>query len=174
MYSAVRQYHGGTNFGHSSGGPFIATSYDYDAPIDEYGKLVILYFLLVLLSHTLFRKVLRLSWFYFLRKSIAGFIRQPKWGHLRDLHKAIKLCEAALVATDPTGSSLGPNLEVTNAVFYCPFLHNLNEISYFATMAVQFVPLMCYYSYLWLLQIYTMQMLYSEGLKMKYFIFCTI
>ncbi|XP_020095547.1 beta-galactosidase 6-like isoform X2 [Ananas comosus] len=71
-------YHGGTNFGHSSGGPFIATSYDYDAPIDEY-----------------------------------GFIRQPKWGHLRDLHKAIKLCEAALVATDPTSSSLGPNLEAT-------------------------------------------------------------
>lgn len=35
------QYHGGTNFGRTSGGPFIATSYDYDAPIDEYGKLVI-------------------------------------------------------------------------------------------------------------------------------------
>ncbi|XP_038695557.1 beta-galactosidase-like isoform X2 [Tripterygium wilfordii] len=30
-------YHGGTNFGRTSGGPFIATSYDYDAPIDEYG-----------------------------------------------------------------------------------------------------------------------------------------
>nr|XP_010910537.1 LOW QUALITY PROTEIN: beta-galactosidase 6-like [Elaeis guineensis] len=69
-------YHGGTNFGRTSGGPFIATSYDYDAPIDEY-----------------------------------GIIRQPKWGHLRDLHKAIKLCEAALIATDPTYTSLGPNLE---------------------------------------------------------------
>lgn len=33
------QYHGGTNFGRTTGGPFIATSYDYDAPIDEYGKL---------------------------------------------------------------------------------------------------------------------------------------
>jgi hypothetical protein len=32
------QYHGGTNFGRSSGGPFIATTYDYDAPIDEYGE----------------------------------------------------------------------------------------------------------------------------------------
>ncbi|XP_054818524.1 beta-galactosidase 5 [Prosopis cineraria] len=30
-------YHGGTNFGRSAGGPFITTSYDYDAPIDEYG-----------------------------------------------------------------------------------------------------------------------------------------
>ncbi|XP_023516817.1 beta-galactosidase 7-like [Cucurbita pepo subsp. pepo] len=32
-------YHGGTNFGRTSGGPFITTSYDYDAPIDEYGNL---------------------------------------------------------------------------------------------------------------------------------------
>ncbi|GKV24149.1 hypothetical protein SLEP1_g33796 [Rubroshorea leprosula] len=31
-----RLYHGGTNFGRTSGGPFITTSYDYDAPIDEY------------------------------------------------------------------------------------------------------------------------------------------
>eukprot|EP00250_Pteridium_aquilinum_P019180 c24335_g1_i2 orf=205-1551(+) len=32
-------YFGGTNFGHTSGGPFTTTSYDYDAPIDEYGLL---------------------------------------------------------------------------------------------------------------------------------------
>ncbi|KAK7341805.1 hypothetical protein VNO80_24744 [Phaseolus coccineus] len=69
-------YHGGTNFGRSTGGPFISTSYDYDAPIDEY-----------------------------------GIIRQPKWGHLKDLHTAIKLCEEALTATDPTITSLGPNIE---------------------------------------------------------------
>ncbi|XP_050937297.1 beta-galactosidase isoform X1 [Cucumis melo] len=69
-------YHGGTNFGRTAGGPFIATSYDYDAPIDEY-----------------------------------GLIRQPKWGHLRDLHKAIKLCEPALVSVDPTVSSLGSKQE---------------------------------------------------------------
>lgn len=31
------QYHGGTNFGRTSGGPYITTSYDYDAPLDEYG-----------------------------------------------------------------------------------------------------------------------------------------
>ncbi|KAF6174887.1 hypothetical protein GIB67_026375 [Kingdonia uniflora] len=30
-------YHGGTNFGRTAAGRFIATSYDYDAPIDEYG-----------------------------------------------------------------------------------------------------------------------------------------
>lgn len=69
-------YHGGTNFGRTSGGPFIATSYDYDAPIDEYGLL-----------------------------------REPKWGHLRDLHKAIKLCEPALVSADPTVTTLGNNQE---------------------------------------------------------------
>ncbi|KAK9167474.1 hypothetical protein Scep_002665 [Stephania cephalantha] len=34
-------YHGGTNFG-TSGGPFITTSYDYDAPIDEYGMHLII------------------------------------------------------------------------------------------------------------------------------------
>ncbi|XP_030491853.2 beta-galactosidase 15 [Cannabis sativa] len=32
-------YHGGTNFGRSAGGPYIATTYDYDAPLDEYGNL---------------------------------------------------------------------------------------------------------------------------------------
>ncbi|CAA7402940.1 unnamed protein product [Spirodela intermedia] len=65
-------YHGGTNFGRTAGGPFIATSYDYDAPIDEYGLL-----------------------------------RQPKWGHLRDLHKAIKQCEPALISGGPTVIALG-------------------------------------------------------------------
>ncbi|XVE70737.1 hypothetical protein DITRI_Ditri10aG0095000 [Diplodiscus trichospermus] len=32
-------YHGGTNFGRTSGGPYITTSYDYNAPINEYGNL---------------------------------------------------------------------------------------------------------------------------------------
>ncbi|KAI3986833.1 hypothetical protein MKX01_039807, partial [Papaver californicum] len=34
---SYKQYHGGINFGPTSGGPFITTSYDYDSPIDEYG-----------------------------------------------------------------------------------------------------------------------------------------
>lgn len=38
---ALKQYHGGTNFGRTTGGPFIATTYDYDAPIDEYGMLFV-------------------------------------------------------------------------------------------------------------------------------------
>ncbi|KAF8036359.1 hypothetical protein BT93_C2161 [Corymbia citriodora subsp. variegata] len=69
-------YHGGTNFGRTAGGPFIATSYDYDAPLDEFGLL-----------------------------------REPKWSHLRDLHKAIKQSEWALVSADPAVQKLGSNQE---------------------------------------------------------------
>ncbi|KZV53365.1 beta-galactosidase 3-like [Dorcoceras hygrometricum] len=72
-------FHGGTNFGRTAGGPFITTSYDYDAPIDEY-----------------------------------GLPRQPKYDHLKELHKAIKLCEPALVASDPTVTNLG-NYEQAHA-----------------------------------------------------------
>ncbi|KAF3624124.1 hypothetical protein FXO37_31518 [Capsicum annuum] len=32
-------FHGGTNFRLTAGGPFITISYDYDAPIDEYGEI---------------------------------------------------------------------------------------------------------------------------------------
>ncbi|KAL3825641.1 hypothetical protein ACJIZ3_021670 [Penstemon smallii] len=32
-------YHGGTNFGRTAGGPYITTSYDYDAPLNEFGSL---------------------------------------------------------------------------------------------------------------------------------------
>ncbi|KAI3790070.1 hypothetical protein L2E82_02883 [Cichorium intybus] len=70
-------YHGGTNFGRTAGGLFITTSYDYDAPIDEYGLL-----------------------------------NEPKWGHLRDLHTAIKLVEPALVSSYPTVSYPGKNQEI--------------------------------------------------------------
>lgn len=69
-------YHGGTNFGRTAGGPFITTSYDYDAPIDEY-----------------------------------GLPRFPKWGHLKELHGAIKLCEHALLNSEPIHVSLGPSQE---------------------------------------------------------------
>ncbi|XP_075509695.1 beta-galactosidase-like isoform X1 [Primulina tabacum] len=70
-------YHGGTNFGRTAAGLFITTSYDYDAPIDEY-----------------------------------GLVNEPKYGHLRDLHKAVKQCEPALVSSYPTVSWPGKNQEV--------------------------------------------------------------
>ncbi|KAI9097772.1 hypothetical protein K1719_025543 [Acacia pycnantha] len=36
-----------------------------------------------------------------------GLIRQPKWGHLRDLHAAIKSCSKTLLSATPTTLSLG-------------------------------------------------------------------
>ncbi|XP_021812274.1 beta-galactosidase 10 isoform X2 [Prunus avium] len=69
-------YHGGTNFGRTSGGPFITTSYDYEAPIDEY-----------------------------------GLPRLPKWGHLKQLHRAIKLCEHIMLNGERINVSLGPSQE---------------------------------------------------------------
>ncbi|KAK9102549.1 hypothetical protein Sjap_019803 [Stephania japonica] len=96
-------YHGGTNFGRTSGGPFIATSYDYDAPIDEYGLL-----------------------------------RQPKWGHLKDLHRAIKLCEPALISGESVVFSLGSFQEAHvfnyKAGGCCAFLANYN-LAYFAKVS---------------------------------------
>ncbi|XP_010534899.1 PREDICTED: beta-galactosidase 1 [Tarenaya hassleriana] len=92
-------YHGGTNFGRTAGGPFIATSYDYDAPLDEY-----------------------------------GLERQPKWGHLKDLHRAIKLCEPALVSGDPTRVPLGRFQEAhvfkSKSGACAAFLANYNPRSY--------------------------------------------
>lgn len=36
-----------------------------------------------------------------------GLKREAKWGHLKDLHRAIKLCEPVLVNGDPSVISLG-------------------------------------------------------------------
>lgn len=92
-------YHGGTNFGRTAGGPFITTSYDYDAPIDEFGS-----------------------------------IREPKHGHLKELHRAIKLCEKALVSADPTVPSLGAYQQAhvfnSQSGGCAAFLANYNPNSY--------------------------------------------
>ncbi|KAG0484484.1 hypothetical protein HPP92_008563 [Vanilla planifolia] len=71
-------YHGGTNFGRSSGGPYVTTTYDYDAPLDEYGN-----------------------------------IRQPKWGHLKELHLSIKKMENALTYGSAKTTELGNGLSAT-------------------------------------------------------------
>ncbi|RVX21488.1 Beta-galactosidase 10 [Vitis vinifera] len=98
-------YHGGTNFGRTSGGPFITTSYDYNAPIDEYGEL---------------STVLALS-----------LARLPKWGHLKELHRAIKSCEHVLLYGEPINLSLGPSQEVdvyTDSSGGCAaFISNVDE-----------------------------------------------
>ncbi|KAJ3702733.1 hypothetical protein LUZ61_006438 [Rhynchospora tenuis] len=96
-------YHGGTNFGRTAGGPFITTSYDYDAPIDEY-----------------------------------GMAREPKYGHLRELHRTIKLCEQALVSADPTVTSLGSMQEAhvfqSESGGCAAFLANYNTKSFARVM----------------------------------------
>jgi len=47
---------------------------------------------------------------------ISGLLRQPKWGHLRDLHRAIKQAEPALISGDPTIQSIG-NYEKVNRCY---------------------------------------------------------
>ncbi|XP_057443575.1 beta-galactosidase 15-like [Lotus japonicus] len=71
-------YHGGTNFGRTAGGPYITTSYEYDAPLDEYGNL-----------------------------------NQPKWGHLKQMHAAIKLGEKILTNGTRTDKDLGNAIKLT-------------------------------------------------------------
>ncbi|KAF6168815.1 hypothetical protein GIB67_042122 [Kingdonia uniflora] len=75
-------YHGGTNYGRTAGGPFITTTCEYDAPLDEY-----------------------------------GLTRQPKYGHLTEIHRAIKLCDKALLSTDPVVTSLGSYQQVLDISF---------------------------------------------------------
>uniref|UniRef100_A0A5B7A024 Beta-galactosidase n=1 Tax=Davidia involucrata TaxID=16924 RepID=A0A5B7A024_DAVIN len=71
-------FHGGTNFGRTSGGPYIATSYDYNAPLDEYGQL-----------------------------------NQPKFGHLKQLHAAVKSVQKVLTNSPSTNKQLGNGVELT-------------------------------------------------------------
>ncbi|GLT75061.1 hypothetical protein SLA2020_468120 [Shorea laevis] len=71
-------YHGGTNFGKTAGGPYIVTSYDYDAPLDEYGNP-----------------------------------NQPKWGHLRELHRVLMSMETVLTQGERTTTEYGKLLDGT-------------------------------------------------------------
>lgn len=41
-----------------------------------------------------------------------GLQREPKWGHLRDVHKAVNLCKKVILATDPKVTMEGHFLEV--------------------------------------------------------------
>ncbi|XP_072071674.1 beta-galactosidase-like [Arachis hypogaea] len=76
------QYHGGTNFDRTAGGPYMATSYDYDAPLDEYGNKA-----------------------------------QPKWGHLKELHRVLKSMEESLTNGNATvyASNKSSSCFLTNA-----------------------------------------------------------
>ncbi|CAH9077021.1 unnamed protein product [Cuscuta europaea] len=90
-------YHGGTNFGRTAGGPYITTSYDYDAPLDEYGNL-----------------------------------KQPKYGHLKELHDVLHSVEKTITMGNITTTDLDNSLQITvyalNDTSTC-FLSNGNETS---------------------------------------------
>lgn len=50
-----------------------------------------------------------------------GSIRQPKWGHLKELHAAVKLASSALLSGDQTSISLG-QLQDVRALMRTDFL----------------------------------------------------
>ncbi|KAL0558579.1 hypothetical protein IC582_003156 [Cucumis melo] len=88
-------YHGGTNFDRMAGGPYITTTYDYNAPLDEYGNL-----------------------------------NQPKYGHLKQLHAALKSIEKALISGNVTTTDLVDSVSITEYATdegkSC-FFSNINE-----------------------------------------------
>ncbi|ONM40727.1 Beta-galactosidase 1 [Zea mays] len=79
-------------------------------------------------------RVCRAALTEFLPFTSSGLLREPKWGHLKELHKAIKLCEPALVAGDPIVTSLGNAQQASvfrSSTDACvAFLENKDKVSY--------------------------------------------
>ncbi|KAF9622839.1 hypothetical protein IFM89_034074 [Coptis chinensis] len=75
-------YYGGTNYGRT-GASFVTTRYYDEAPLDEYGCCTLL----------------------------PSLQKDPKWGHLRDLHTALRMCKKALLWGSTTVENLGHELE---------------------------------------------------------------
>ncbi|KAK3183778.1 hypothetical protein Dsin_031064 [Dipteronia sinensis] len=85
---------GGTfqNYYMNIGGPYLTTSYDYDALLDEYGNL-----------------------------------NQPKWGHLKDLHKVLISMEKTLNHGNISNVNFGNSVTVRfHQGKICRFLSNAN------------------------------------------------
>lgn len=95
------QYHGGTNFGRTSA-HFVTTRYYDDAPLDEFGRSKVEPFpvwIIVTYSQV---------FGYFI-----GMEKEPKYGHLKHVHRALRLCKKALFWGHPRIQKLGPDTEVT-------------------------------------------------------------
>jgi hypothetical protein len=65
------------------------------------------------------------------RNACSGLYKEPKWGHLRDLHQALKLCKKALLwgtmSTQPLGKQLEARVfEVKDQNVCVAFLSNHN------------------------------------------------
>lgn len=69
----------------------------------------------------LFDKCLLLSWRNHHAKW-TGLIRQPKYDHLKELHKAVKSCEQALISADPSVISLGNYEQVCSHGHLCTYI----------------------------------------------------
>jgi hypothetical protein len=76
----------------------------------------------------------------------SGMLRQPKWGHLKDLHAAIKLCEPALIAVDgsPQYVKLGSMQEVCCQFLAFRFIKLCSNLLWYVYRNTPpFVPLLC-------------------------------
>ena len=62
----------------------------------------------------------------------SGLIRQPKWGHLKELHAAVKLSSSPLLSGAHTTFSLGEMQQVRN--FWLFFLDQ-DPLQFFAQRA---------------------------------------
>lgn len=97
FFVMIIQYHGGTNFGHTSAA-FIITGYYDQAPLDEY-----------------------------------GIIRQPKFGHLKEMHAALKQSLQPLLYGDLAIEHLGEKQDVR----MCFVLHNMDTLyAFFLSLRV--------------------------------------
>jgi len=81
------------------------------------------------------KNIFSVAWSSFNFTTVPGLQNEPKWGHLRALHKAIKQSEPALVSTDPKVTSLGYNLEVKSLIW---FAMKNNRIS--CALKIHFIP----------------------------------
>ncbi|XP_034586051.1 beta-galactosidase 7 isoform X2 [Setaria viridis] len=107
-YMSYYMYHGGTNFGRFSSS-YVTTNYYDGAPLDEYGKYLIIYTNgSVLNIFTQFHNSKHINKF---NESYPGLIWQPTWGHLRELHTAVKQSSEPLLFGTYSNFSLGQEQE---------------------------------------------------------------
>lgn len=84
------------------------TGYYDQAPLDEYGMCI--FSKSILESHDCIRWILTCNLKFYLITS--GLVREPKWGHLKELHVAIKLCSRPLLTGTQNVIPLGQLQEV--------------------------------------------------------------
>jgi len=141
---ALLQYYGGTNYARTAAS-FVTTRYYDEAPIDEYGEGPFASSHI----HFLFNSCSTLDeQFIFIKvemNTTLGLVREPKWGHLRDLHRALLLTKKALFEGNYGVTEINPDLEVKLKtrlgwsisllggggffLFFLPRFHQINKIS---------------------------------------------